>query len=1575
MNRLPKHDLPATRSQLRSRIWVLSSWVLSSWVLGGWILLASASTVAGQTIVTGLTPRTCPPGETTRLILQGKNFNESLRAATSRLDAQVVLESVTPDRAVVAVTLPRQADLGPLGIWLATQDGPLAQYGLLVDDLPISLDGPDNHQRTRAQDISTLACVDGLSQGPISDFYRIQVGSGQRVSFSVITQQINSRMDPVVRLMSADGRVIQEVDDSEVGPDCQFAVTFPQAGEYVLEVHDNHYAAGEPYHLRIGDFPMAGHVEPLAIQRGSTSDVILPLSSDLVGADGGVASAETVTIPLDFPDHQRWVAARTPHGRSSTWAAVTVSDIPVHSEPNVDRQTSAVTGEALTWPVAISGRLATPGQRDAFPVRGQKDRTVLITSRTRSVGCPALLKMTLRKSNGDSVAETSVGNTDEWQLEYKFPDDEAYTLEVTDLLGRGGADYGYLVQLQTPVPFAVSFKPEAATKQEFAIDVGSGVCAVDLTVKRSGYDGPIELQLETHNGGLHLVNPIIPAGSAEARVYIAANTAWHVGQAMGVKLTARQLDHPETEQRVGSLELHRIKQPSLPFPPSWIDGRLWLVATPPVGDFFALVPTEPWEFARGAKRLRGLLGVKRVQEGFQGPVTVIRGIRPAEWQSTSQIEKDQLTTVWIRPDGDTTEPEQVELVAFAEHQGRGRMATVSVPVRWVEPAEVRFDVPDRVVAGGSATITVELSRHRRATSPVQMKITGLPAGISATDVVEIPADQTRATVPLSVAADYSDTAPLRLGYEATGQFDGEPYTVRGAGPELAVLPAPQRLEIYPDTVVLSDRRDRQQLVVTGYNTANEPSDWTLDARITVANPELAEVRDGVIYPRADGDTQLVVELGPLKSVLPLRITGSAAIRPVAFESEVLVALSKQGCNSGACHGSPSGKGMFRLSLRAFDPQLDELTLIREDFGRRINPWEPARSLLLQKPLMQVSHGGGRRIREADEAYDLLKTWIAEGGHADPPGTARCEQLLVFPDAKRILRLKDGTQQLSAIARLTDGTRRDVTHLVAYESSNTTVATVDAHGRVTPRGRGETVILVRFLEHIETVPLMFIEDVPGFVWSAPTESNYVDTLVNDKLRQLQYLPAETCSDEEFVRRVYLDLLGILPTVEEADAFLADGSADKRARLIDQLLEREEFARFWALKWGDLLKITRQNLGEDGLHKYYRWVEESIRTNLPYDQFVAQLLMASGSTLAHPQASFFRTSADMNDCVENVSQLFLGVRLQCAKCHNHPFERWTQDNYYGLGAFFHRLQRRQTQRPGETFIWTADSGEVVQPRTGRPVQPWLPQAGSIEVAAGQDRRKALVAWLIAPENPFFARMEANRIWSQLFARGIVDPIDDFRDSNPPSNGPLLDALAADFVAHGYDRKHLLRVILNSRTYQASCRTNDFNQDDQLYFSHQAPRLLAAEQLLDAINQTVGVTQSFSPLPEGTRATQLPAPDLVKVGFLKTFGQPERSTVCACERGSDSNLGMALELFNGPTVHDKLRDPQNRFRRALAAGRPLDDILRELYLSAFSRRPAVAELAAALEHCQQQPDPAAGLEDVAWALVNSDEFLFQH
>ena len=796
-----------------------------------------------------------------------------------------------------------------------------------------------------------------------------------------------------------------------------------------------------------------------------------------------------------------------------------------------------------------------------------------------------------------------------------------------------------------------------------------------------------------------------------------------------------------------------------------------------------------------------------------------------------------------------------------------------------------------------------------------------------------------------------------------------------AVPTLAADAQLERIEVYPAEVRLAGVREQAQLIVTGHYADGSIQDLTRAAAISTANAEVVTVQGTVAFPAANGEASLNVDVDGKTAAVKVVVENQDQPQPVSFLYDTLAALSKNSCNAGACHGSPSGKGGFRLSLRAFDPKLDELTLIREDFGRRTNSLDPDNSLLLLKPLMKVAHGGGRQIRADDPAYAVIRDWIAEGCQMDTAEAARPVRIDVYPKSGRVLKKPAVQQQLSVWAHYSDGSVRDVTPLAVYSSSDVEVADVDRNGLVEGQKRGEVAVVVRYLEFIESSFITFIEDVEDFVWNDPQVNNYIDDAVDQKLMQLKYLPSDLCTDEEFIRRVYLDVIGILPTLEEVTAFAADQDPNKRDKAVDELLDRPEYSKFWALKWGDLLRLTSGQVTNEGVYKYYRWVERSFRENKPYDQFATELLTATGSTFSNPAANFYRTSKDMNDCVETISQVFLGARLQCAKCHNHPFERWTQDNYYGMAAFFNRVQRKNTKRANEMFIFVSQSGEVTQPRTQQQMKPWVPGQGDIENPNEFDRRLDFAKWLTEPDNPFFAKIEVNRIWSQVFGRGIVEPADDFRDTNPPSNALLLDQLAQDFVDNGYDRKKILATILKSRTYQTSYQPNDFNEDDTKYFSHYQPRLLSAEQLLDAICHVTQVAESFGGLPAGTKATHLPAPDLVNNEFLKIFGQPERQTVCACERTNESNLSMAIQFFNGPLIYGKLKDESNSFRKSMTDGKSNTEIITLLYNLAVCRNPSDTELKASLEHIESKEDRVEALEDICWAILNTNEFLFQH
>ncbi len=821
-----------------------------------------------------------------------------------------------------------------------------------------------------------------------------------------------------------------------------------------------------------------------------------------------------------------------------------------------------------------------------------------------------------------------------------------------------------------------------------------------------------------------------------------------------------------------------------------------------------------------------------------------------------------------------------------------------------------------------------------------------------------------------------------LGSARAALGDGLPTD---ANERLAAIGQPVSLSISPAEreIVLHDGRGRQQLVVSGHYADKQVRDLTHFAEFSFEQPDVAVIEQGMVLPRKDGATMLIVKAGGQTVKVPVVVKNFAQPHPISFRNELIASLNVGGCNAGACHGTPSGKNGFRLSLRGYDPEADYIQLTRDVLGRRTAALNPDQSLILQKALGRVPHEGGQRFGVGSVPHQMMSSWIAEGLKDDPPTRPGIHKVEVIP-GERVLVYPARWQQLAVRAYFGDGTTRDVTPLSVFTSSDPSVADVDRNGLVEFKQAGEAAILVRYLDHMLTIRLMHLKPRAGFAWSNPPEHNYVDQHVFHKLKLLNILPSDLCSDQEFLRRAYLDLCGVLPTADEAQAFLAGTDAHKRAKLIDQLLDRPEYADFWTLKWADVFRSSRKAIQLAGVHKFQKWLRENVLDNRPLDELVREILTAEGSTFANPPANYFRVARDPTNLAETTAQLFFGIRMQCAKCHNHPFERWTQDDYYSLAAFFARVKQRgdpsdEPGKPGQPpggaeLIYLDRAGEVVQPRTNKTASPRFLGGATASVAADQDRREVLASWLTAGENPFFARSVVNRIWYHLMGRGIVDPVDDFRDSNPASNEDLLNALAKDFAAHKFDMKHAIRTIMNSRTYQLSVQTNESNKEDGKYFSHAVTKLHTAEQLLDAICTATGVPEKFPGLPLGTRATQLPDGEVNHV-FLKTFGQPARELACECERESDSNLAQALQLINGPTIHEKLRNPNNRIGQLLAQKKPDADIIAALYLATLSRTPSAEEAKKLLDHVAAAQDKRKAWEDVQWVLINSKEFLFRH
>lgn len=788
----------------------------------------------------------------------------------------------------------------------------------------------------------------------------------------------------------------------------------------------------------------------------------------------------------------------------------------------------------------------------------------------------------------------------------------------------------------------------------------------------------------------------------------------------------------------------------------------------------------------------------------------------------------------------------------------------------------------------------------------------------------------------------------------------------------AELPT-QSLNVQPSEVTLTGPRGIQQLIVTANADAATIHDATAIAEYRSENPAVASVEKGVVKATGNGSTIIHISRGGMEVTVKVTVAQFENPAPVAFHTEVLAALTKSGCNMGACHGSPSGKGGFRLSLRGYDPPLDLVTLRGEYFNRRSNVLNPDESLLLRKPLMEVAHGGGRRLHANDPSHVMLKQWIAEGMRTEPEGAPALLSIELFPKP-RVLRDGADQQQLMVNGHFSDGTVRDITALTAFDTSDEGIAAITPAGVVTREGRGEATILARYLDKMSTTQISFLTDRPDFQWPNPPEETRIDQLVFGKLKQLQIQPSELCSDSDFLRRATLDLTGRLPSLEETQAFHADTNPAKRAALVDRLLASDDHARFWSMKWSDLLRCNSKKLTKSGVHKFRRWLFDVVKNDMPLDQFARELLTATGSTQQNPAAAYWKAARDEIDATETTAQLFMGVRIQCAKCHNHPFEKWTQDDYYGTAAAFNRVGRKETGLPDDEMIFVKAGGEVTQPRTGKQMKVRLLLEGDVDVPNDQDRRVVFANWLTNNSNPFFAKSLSNRIWGHVVGKGIVDPVDDFRDSNPPSNPELLNYLADELLKSGYSSRHLIRTIMNSRVYQLSSQRNKFNADDETYFSHATTRMLTAEQLLDAICAVTGQQEEFSGMPGGTKAVDLVDPPEGHK-FLQVFGQPQRELPCECERSTDSNLSQALQLINGPTVHNKLRSDAGNVHRWVAEGKSDAEIIDLLYLASLSRPALPQEQTTAQAHIKASEDRVKAVEDVAWAVINSKEFLFQH
>jgi hypothetical protein len=780
------------------------------------------------------------------------------------------------------------------------------------------------------------------------------------------------------------------------------------------------------------------------------------------------------------------------------------------------------------------------------------------------------------------------------------------------------------------------------------------------------------------------------------------------------------------------------------------------------------------------------------------------------------------------------------------------------------------------------------------------------------------------------------------------------------------------LRVYPSAVELKTARDRQSLVIQAVYSDGITRDVAAESTITIGNQALIR-RDGLMFhPVADGQTEVKVEFGGKSLSVPVTVAAATTDRPVSFKLDVMPVFMKSNCNTGSCHGAARGKDGFRLSLFGFDPDGDHYRIMREFPGRRVDLAVPSASLLVEKSIGVVPHTGGKRFEADSELNQTLVEWVTRGCPQDPADVATCVGLELYPP-DGVLDGEGATQQVTVRAKYSDGSDRDVTSLTLFLTNNETSAAVSPEGVITAGTRGEAFIMARFATF--TVGSHFVVLPKGLEWQDPAmpSLNYIDDLVNLKLKKLRMEPSPRAEDDIFLRRVYIDLVGQLPTAEEYTAYMTSTDADKRAKLVDDLLGRKEFAEVWVSKWAEWMMMRSSNqTSYKSIVLYYTWLSDQISNNVPLDQMVRSILGANGGTFKSPATNFYEIERDTLKVSENVAQIFMGMQTQCAQCHNHPFDRWTQDDYYSFAAFFSQIGRKQGEDYRETIVFNSGGGDVRHPVGNRVMAPVFLGGGPADTQ-GKDRREVLANWLASPQNPYFAQNFVNRIWHHFFGIGIVEPVDDVRVSNPASNDPLLKELAKQFTESGYDFKKLVREICLSEAYQRSTATNPSNELDGRNFAKQTLRRIKAESMLDVLSQVTETKDKFRGLPLGARAVQI-ADGATSNYFLETFGRASRLTACTCEVKMEPTLSQALHLLNGDTSNNKIRQG-GVVANLLKEQMPPEQVVEQLYVRCLSRKPTPEEMEALKPMLADQSKIREGLEDVFWALLNSREFLFNH
>ena len=824
------------------------------------------------------------------------------------------------------------------------------------------------------------------------------------------------------------------------------------------------------------------------------------------------------------------------------------------------------------------------------------------------------------------------------------------------------------------------------------------------------------------------------------------------------------------------------------------------------------------------------------------------------------------------------------------------------------------------------------------------------------------------TASLSVAAEPAPKPTPATPKPATPRPAPKPT----ATPVPAAVAPQVNLSVFPETIKLDTGRDYQNVIAVVRRADDVTLDVTDTVQWTLANEKFAKLDGNQVVPVSDGATELICKFGPTEIRVPVQITRSTEKLPISFEKDIVPILTRSGCNTGSCHGAARGKDGFMISLFGYDPAGDYNRITREIGMRRINLAVPEESLFLTKSTGKVVHTGGKLFDENSVYYNMILEWLQAGAPADPTPPPKVASLEISPP-QAVSEGEGSKQRYIAVATYSDGNTRDVTNLSAFMTNNETSAAIDADGNVIAGSRGEAFIMARFETKTEGRQAIVLPK--DLQYTVPeVKGNYIDQLVGKKLNQLRISPSGLCTDEEFLRRITIDITGQLPTEDEYRQFMNDVGADKRAALVDRLLGRKEFSEIWAMKFAQLLMIKSVNnqVSYKSAYLYNQWLTDKFARNVPIDEMVRELFGATGGTFSNPATNYYQIERDVLKRAENAAQVFMGIRTQCAQCHNHPLDRWTMDDYYGFAAFFCQTATKNGEDYREKIIYDRRSGEVKHKVTGKVMAPKF-LGGENADTKGKDRRMVMAEWLTSPENPYFSTSIANRVWAHFMGVGIVEPVDDIRVSNPATNPELFQALGTKLAEYKFDFRQLVRDIANSHAYQRSATPNESNKSDTRNYAYATVRRIPAEMLLDCVSQVTNTKEKFKGLPLGARAVQI-ADGRTSTYFLDTFGRAERATVCDCEASTDPSLSQALHLLNGSTTTGKISQGKV-LDELLKDDATVDQALERLYVRCLSRFPTEDEKKALLASVKEAPNPKQGLEDVFWAILNGREFVFNH